>query len=70
MKKLLLSFAAIALSISSAQAGVAINSKNFPDENMLWAMQAIDDNDEEWGPPSTLTPVAKTSTNCTCRTLP
>lgn len=49
MKKLLLSLAAIALSISSAQAGVAINSKNFPDENMLWAMQAIDDNDEEWG---------------------
>ena len=49
MKKLLLSFAAIALSIGSAQAGVAINSKNFPDENMLWAMQAIDDNDEEWG---------------------
>ena len=49
MKKLLLSFAAIALSIGSAQAGVAINETNFPDENMLWAMQAIDDNDEEWG---------------------
>ena len=49
MKKLFLSFAAIALSIGSAQAGVAINETNFPDENMLWAMQAIDDNDEEWG---------------------
>ena len=49
MKKLLLSFAAIALSIGSARAGVAINETNFPDENMLWAMQAIDDNDEEWG---------------------
>ena len=49
MKKLLLSFAAIALSIGCARAGVAINETNFPDENMLWAMQAIDDNDEEWG---------------------
>ena len=49
MKKQLLSLAAIALSIGSAQAGVAINETNFPDENMLWAMQAIDDNDEEWG---------------------
>ena len=40
MKKLLLlSFAAIALSIGSAQAGVAINSTNFPDENFLWEVE-------------------------------
>lgn len=39
----------LALALTSAKAGVAINETNFPDENMLWAMQAIDDNDEEWG---------------------
>ena len=40
MKKLLLlSFAAIALSIGSAQAGVAINSTNFPDEYFLWVVE-------------------------------
>ncbi len=39
MKKLLLSFAAIALSIGSAQAGVAINSTNFPDEYFLWEVE-------------------------------
>ena len=39
----------MALLLTSAKAGVAINETNFPDENMLWAMQAIDDNDEEWG---------------------
>lgn len=39
MKKLLLSFAAIALSIGSAQAGVAINETNFPDEYFLWEVE-------------------------------
>ena len=48
MKRVLLS-SIMGLALTSAQAGVAINSTNFPDENMLWAMQAIDDNGEAWG---------------------
>ena len=46
MKKLLLlSFAAIALSIGSAQADVTINETNFPDENFRWSMEGIDNGD-------------------------
>ena len=47
MKKLLLSFAAIALSISSAQAQVAINATNFPDDNFRAQVKEAFDNIEE-----------------------
>ena len=47
MKKLLLSFAAIALSIGSAQASVAINPANFPDENFLWEVEHNWDTDQD-----------------------
>jgi len=45
MKKLLLSFVAIVLSIGSAQADVTINEANFPDENFRWSMEGIDNGD-------------------------
>ena len=47
MKKLLLSFAAIALSISSAQAQVKINATNFPDDNFRAQVKEYFDNIEE-----------------------
>ena len=45
MKKRLLTFAVIALSIGSAQADVTINEANFPDENFRWSMEGIDNGD-------------------------
>ena len=47
MKKLLLSFAAITLSISSTQAQVKINATNFPDDNFRAQVKEYFDNIEE-----------------------
>lgn len=47
MKKLLLSFAAIALAVTSARASVGINSTNFPDENFLWEVEHNWDIDQD-----------------------
>ena len=47
MSKILLSLAAFVLTLTSAQASVAINSTNFPDENFRWEMEINADADHD-----------------------
>lgn len=70
MKKLLLSFVAIALAVISVRAQVEINSTNFPDDNFRAQVKEAFDNIEEddiivtrrWKPTADITPSTESAT--------